>query len=169
MFSIHFDAKSQDLSQLFQVGFLNWIGKGVVQTRIERPPFQAPHVPSILVPPHVSLQPEVSKKDGWKEIVHLKVSQHRGWPNLSLPTPPHVNKIVQADPFHSPVQSSHVIKRLKTEAHLAPDKGKAIATPSSPSNDSDKSMSSRMHFRDDFSHVISNTRPKVSTHPKANS
>jgi hypothetical protein len=157
------------LSQLFQVGFFNWIGQGVVQTRPKRPPFQAPHVPGIPVPPHVSLQPEVPEKDRWQEIVHLTVSQHCGWPNLSLLAPPHVNKIVQAAPFHSPVQSSHAIKRLKTKAHHAPDKGKDTASPSSPSIDFDKSMSSRMHLRDDCSHVISNIRPKDSTHPKANS
>jgi hypothetical protein len=58
---------------------------------------------------------------------------------------------------------------LKIEAHHAADKGKAITTPSSPSNDSDKSVSSRMHLRDDFSHVISEMNPNGSTHPKANS
>jgi hypothetical protein len=58
---------------------------------------------------------------------------------------------------------------LKTEAHPAPDKGKSTAAPSSPSNDYDKSMSSHMHLRDDFSHVINKIRPKGSTQPKANS
>jgi hypothetical protein len=57
---------------------------------------------------------------------------------------------------------------LKTEAHHALDKGKAIYAPSSPSNGSDKSMSSRMHLRDDFSHVINEIRPKGSTQPKEN-
>jgi hypothetical protein len=141
----------------------------VVQPRIERPPFQAPHVHGIPVPPHVSLQPEVPENDGWKEIVHLAVSQHCGWPNLSLHAPPPINQIVQVSPSHSPLQSSHVRKRLKTEAHHAPDKGKVVASPSSPSNDSAKSVSSRMHLRDDFSHVISEIRPKGSTQPKANS
>jgi hypothetical protein len=55
---------------------------------------------------------------------------------------------------------------LKTEAHHAPDKGKATAAPSSPSNGSDKSVSPRMHLRDDFSHVINEIRPKGSTQPK---
>jgi hypothetical protein len=41
-FSIHFDAESQELGQLFQVGFSNWIGKEVVQPSLERPPFQVP-------------------------------------------------------------------------------------------------------------------------------
>jgi hypothetical protein len=169
-FSIHFDADSQELSQLFQAGFFNWIGQGVVQPRPERPPFQAPHVPGIPVPPHVSLQPEVPENDGWQEIVHPTVSQHRGWPNLSLPAPPPpVNQIVQAAPAHSPVQSSHARKRLKTEAHHAPDKGKVVVAPSSPSNDSAKSVSSCMHLRDDCSHVISEIRPKGSTQPKENS
>jgi hypothetical protein len=121
------------------------------------------------VPPHVSLQLEVLENDGWQDIVHPTVSQHCGWPNLSLPTPPPVNQISQASLVHSPVQSSHARKRLKIEAHHAPDKGKAISSPSSPSNDSAKSMSSRMHLRDDFSHGISEIKPKGSTQPKENS
>jgi hypothetical protein len=63
-FWIHFDAEPKELNQIFQVGFLNWIRKGVVQPRPERPPFQLQHVPGILVPPHVSLQLEVLKNDG---------------------------------------------------------------------------------------------------------
>jgi hypothetical protein len=58
---------------------------------------------------------------------------------------------------------------LKTKAHHALDKGKSIVAPSSPSNGSDKSMSSRMHLRDDCSHVISEIRPKGSAQPKENS
>ena len=42
MFSIHSYADSQELGQLFQDGFFNWIGQGVVQTWPERPPLQAP-------------------------------------------------------------------------------------------------------------------------------
>jgi hypothetical protein len=169
-FSIHFDADSQELIQLFQAGFFNWIGQGVVQPRPERPPFQAPHVPGIPVPSHVSLQPEVIENDGWQEIVHLVVSQHRGWPNLSLLAPPlPFNQIIQDVPTHSPIQSSHASKRLKTKSHHAPDKGKVGVTPSSPSNDSVKSVSSHMHLRDDFSHVINAIRPKGSTQPKENS
>jgi hypothetical protein len=64
---------------------------------------------------------------------------------------------------------SHARKRLKTEAHHALDKGKSIVSPSSPSNGSDKSVSSWMHLRDDYSHVISEIRPKVSAQPKENS
>ena len=97
------------------------------------------------------------------------VSQHRGWPNLSLPSRPPINLIVQDAPVHSPVQFSHASKKLKTEAHHALDKGKAIISPSSPSNGSDKSVSSRMHLRDDCSHVISEIRPKASPQPKVNS
>jgi hypothetical protein len=67
------------------------------------------------------------------------------------------------------MQSSHASKRLKTEAHHAPDKGKVVVAPSSPSNDSAKYVSYRMHLRDDFSHVISEIRPKGSTQPKENS
>jgi hypothetical protein len=58
---------------------------------------------------------------------------------------------------------------LKTEAHHALDKGKSIAAPSSPSNGSEKYMSSWMHLRDDCSHVISEIRPKGSAQTKENS
>jgi hypothetical protein len=63
-FLIHFDANPQELNQLFQESVFNWIGQGVVQPRLERPPFQPQHGPGILVSPHVSLQPEVPKNDG---------------------------------------------------------------------------------------------------------
>ena len=62
-FSIHFDADPQELNQLFQARFFNWIGQGVVQPRPERPPFQPQRVPGIPMPPHVSLQPEVLEND----------------------------------------------------------------------------------------------------------
>jgi hypothetical protein len=58
---------------------------------------------------------------------------------------------------------------LKIEAHHALNKGKDIVFPSSPSNGSDKSVYSRMHLRDDCSHVINEIRPKGSTQPKENS
>ena len=54
-FSIHFDADPQYLKNIFQDGFFNWIGQGVVQPRLERPPFQPQHVLGIPVPHHVSL------------------------------------------------------------------------------------------------------------------
>jgi hypothetical protein len=150
MFSIHFDANPQELNQLFQARFFNLIGQGVVQPRLKMPPFQSQHVPGIPVSPHVSLQPEVPENDGWQEIVHPTVSQHHGWPNLSLPAPPPlVNPIAQVTPNHSPIQSSHASKRLKIKAHHAHDKGKDVVSPSSPSSDSAKSVSSRMHLRDD--------------------
>jgi hypothetical protein len=118
---------------------------------------------------NVSLQPKVPENDGWQEIVHPTVSQHRGWPNLTLPAPPTFNPIVQDAPNHSPVQSFYTSKILNTEAHYAFDKGKSIATPSSPSNDSDKSVSSWMHLRDNCSHVISEINPKEFAQPKDNS
>jgi hypothetical protein len=67
------------------------------------------------------------------------------------------------------VQSSHVSKRLKIESHHALDKGKSIVAPSSPSNDFDISVSSRMHLRDYCSHMISGIKPKGSAQPKENS
>jgi len=49
------------------------------------------------------------------------------------------------------------------------DKGNNVSYPSSPSSDSKKSVSSRMHLRGDFFHVISEIKPQGSTQPKANS
>jgi hypothetical protein len=65
MFSIHFDVDSQELGKLFHIRFFNWIGKGIVQPRPERPPFQAMKALGIPIPLHVSLQPEVLENDGW--------------------------------------------------------------------------------------------------------
>jgi hypothetical protein len=151
---------------LFHYGFFNWIGQRIVQPRSKRPPFQAPQAPGIPVPPHVSLQPKVPENDGCQEIIHSTLSQHHGWPNLSLPAPPPINPISQSSPDHSPVKSSHASKRLKIDAHHALDKGKSIIAPSSPSNGSDKSLSSWMHLMDDCSHVINEISPKGSAHPK---
>lgn len=110
------------MNQLFQAGFFNWIGQGIVQPRLERPPFQMQNIPGIPVPPHVSLQPEVPVNDGWQEIANPTVAHHRGWPNLSLPPPPPVNPNVQIAPVHSPIQSSHASKRLKTDVPHVQDK-----------------------------------------------
>jgi hypothetical protein len=120
------------------------------------------------MPPHVSLKLEVHENDGWHEIVHPTVSHHHGWPKFSLPPPPPpVNPNAQISPTHSLVQSSHANKRLKTKVHHVHDKGKADVTPSSPSSDSTKSVSSRMRLRDDCSRVISEIEPQGSTQPKA--
>jgi hypothetical protein len=90
----------KSLASCFRPGFFNWIGQGVVQPRPERPPFQVPQAPGIPVPPHVSLQPEVPENDGWQEIVHPTVSQHRGWPNLSLPAPRLLTPLSKLPPTH---------------------------------------------------------------------
>jgi hypothetical protein len=47
------------------------------------------------------------------------------------------------------------------------DKGKTIASPSSPSDDSSKCVSSRMNLKDECSHVISEIQPQVSNQPRA--
>jgi len=101
----------EELNQLFQVGFFNLIRQRIVQPRPERPSFQPQNIPSIHVPPHVSLQPEVPANNGWKEIVNLIVSRHHGWPNFSLPPPPHVNSNVHISHLDSPIQSSHASKK----------------------------------------------------------
>jgi hypothetical protein len=121
------------------------------------------------VPPHVSLQLEVPANDGWQEIVNSVVSHHHGWPNFSLPPPPLVNPSVQISLVHSPVQSSHASKRIKIDVPRVQDKGKVDVSPSSPSNDSSNSVSSRMHLKDDCSHVISEIQPQGSNQPKVTS
>jgi hypothetical protein len=151
---------------MFQVGFFNWIGKGIVQPQLERPPFQPQNILGIHVPPHVSMQPEVPANDGWQEIVNPIVSHHHGWPNLSLPPPPPVNPNVQIAPVHSPIQSSHSSKRLKAYVPHVQDKGKLVSSPSSPSIDSSKFVSSRMHLKEDCSHVISEIHPQGSNQPR---
>ena len=40
-FSIHFDVDPRELNHLFQVGFFNLVGHGILQPRPEIPPFQA--------------------------------------------------------------------------------------------------------------------------------
>jgi hypothetical protein len=118
----------------------------------------------------VSLQLEVHANDGWQEIVNPNVSHHRGWPNMSLPLPPPVNPNVHIACADSPVQSSHASKRLKTDVpQPVQDKGKTTASPSSPSNDSSKFVSSRMHLKDDCSHVINEIQPQGSNQPRATS
>jgi hypothetical protein len=139
-FSIHFDVDPQELNQLFQAGFFNLVGHGILHPRPDRPPFQPPqNFPSILVPPHVSLQPEVPANDGWQKNFHQSVSHHRGWPTMSFPLPPPINPNVQIVHVVSSVQSSHARKILKIVI-LQPlqDKGKAAASPSSPSTESSK-------------------------------
>jgi hypothetical protein len=116
------------------------------------------------------MQPEVPENDGCQEIVNLEVSHHSGWPNLSLPPPPPpINPNVQISLVHSPVQSSHAIKRIKIDVPHVQDKGKVVYAPSSPSNDSSKLVSSHMHLRDDGSHVISEIKPQGLNQPKATS
>jgi hypothetical protein len=170
-FSIHFDADSQELGQLFQaMDFSIGLGKEWSNLGLKGLPSKFRKPPVFLCPLMSHCNPRFLKMTDGKILSTQTVSQHRGWPNLSLPTPPPVNnQIFQATPAHSPVQSSHASKRLKTEARHALDKGKAIAAPSSPSNGSEKSMSSRMHLRDDCSHVINEIRPKGSAQPKENS
>jgi hypothetical protein len=115
------------------------------------------------------MQPEVSSTDGWQEISNLVVSHHLGWPNSSLPPPPPVNPNVQISLMHSPVQSSHASKMLKTDVPHVQYKIKVVSSPSSPSNDSSKYVSSCMHVKDDFSHVISEIQPQGSNQPRATS
>jgi hypothetical protein len=117
----------------------------------------------------VSLQPEVPANDGWKEIINLVVYHHLGWPNFSLPPPPPLNHNVHISSVDSPIQSSHASKRIKIDVPHVQDKGNLVASLSSPSNDSSKSVSSCMHLKEDFSHVISEIQPQGLNQPRATS
>jgi hypothetical protein len=50
---------------------------------------------------------------------------------------------------------------------LVQDKGKGMASPSSPSIESSKYVSSRLHLKYDFSHVINQIQPQGSNQPRA--
>ena len=67
------------------------------------------------------------------------------------------------------VGMSYSNKRLKTEACYASVKEKVVTTPSAFLDNSDKSVSSHMHWKDDCSHVINKMRLKDSTQRKAGS
>jgi hypothetical protein len=168
IFSIHFDIDPQELNQLFQVGFFNCVGHGIMHPQPKIPHFQPPqNIPDILVPPHVSLQPKIPANDGCQEIINLSVSHHRGWPTMSLPLPPPVNPNVHISCVVSPVQSSHTSKRLKTDIpQLVQDRGKIVASSSSPSNDSSKYVSSHLLLKDGCAHVISEIHPQGSNQPR---
>jgi hypothetical protein len=87
---------------------------------------------------------------------------------MSLPLPPPINPNVQIALVVSPVQSSHSSKILNIDI-LQPmqDKGKAMISPSSPSIESSKSLSSHLHLKYDFSHVINEIQPQGCKQPRA--
>jgi hypothetical protein len=111
------------------------------------------------------MQPEM------QEIVHQSVVHHHGWPTTSFPLPPlppPKNQIAQVDHVFSPMQSSHVIKRLQPDVPKPlEDKGKGVITASKASKDSYESMSSCLHLKDDCSHVINAVQPQGSNHPNS--
>jgi hypothetical protein len=117
------------------------------------------------------MQSKPHANDGWQEIVHQPIAHHHGWPTASLMLPPPPlpkNPNPQFDHVISPVQCSHASKRLKTNVPKhEKDKGKGVATSSKSSKDSFESMSSRLHLKDVFSHIISVVQPQGSIQPKA--
>jgi hypothetical protein len=171
-FSIHFDVDPQELNHLFQYWVFNLVGQGILQPRPERPPFQ-PHQnsSSIRVPPHVSMQPKPPANDVCQEIIHQPVEHHNGWPTVSFPfppPPPPFNTNAQVDCIASPTQSSHASKRLKTtmpEPNIV--KGKKVAKSPNSFENSSESVSSHLHLKDIFSHVIIEIHPQGSNQPKA--
>jgi hypothetical protein len=58
---------------------------------------------------------------------------------------------------------------VKIEAYHASVKEKVATAPSTSLDNSGKSVSSHMHWKDDFSHMINKMRLKYSTQPKAGS
>jgi hypothetical protein len=168
LFSINFDVDPQELNQLFQDQFFNLVFHGILHPQPDRPPFQPQNFPSILIPPHVLLHPEVPAIYGWKEIVHHPISQHFGWTIVSFPLQPPINPNVQIAPVVFPLQSSHASKRLKLDIlQRVQDKGKSTASPSIPSIDSSKSVSSCLYLKYDCSHAINEIQPQGSNQPRA--
>jgi len=167
-FSIHFNVDPQELNWLFQARFFNLVDHGILYPWLDRPSFHPPHnFPGILIPPHVSLQPEVPANDGWKEIVHQPISHHCGWPTVSFPLPPPINSSVQIAPIVLPVQSFHASNRSKIDIpQPVKDKGKATTSPSSPSTKSSNYVSSCLHLKYECSHVISEIKPQGSNQPR---
>jgi len=170
-FSIHFYANMKELNHVFKHGFFNLVGQGILQPKLERPPFQ-PHqnFSSVYVPPHVSMHTKPPINDGWREYFHHPI-HHHGWPTTSLlfpPPPPLLNTNAKINYVVSLVQSSHASKRLKTSI-LEPemDKVKRVANPSKSSKYSFESVTSHMHHKYIFSHVISEIQPQGSNQPKA--
>jgi hypothetical protein len=64
---------------------------------------------------------------------------------------------------------SYSNKRLKIEAYYAFFKEKAATAPSASSDNYGKFVSSHLHWKDDFPHMISKMRLEDSTQPKAGS
>jgi hypothetical protein len=96
-FSIHFDADSQELSNYFKMDFLIGLGKEWSKLGLKGLPSK-PHRSLVSQCSSCSLQPEFLENDRWQDIVHPTISQHRGWPNLSLPAPPPINENFQRYP-----------------------------------------------------------------------
>jgi hypothetical protein len=84
--------------------------------------------------------------------------------SFPLPPPPlPINPNSQVDHAALPVQSSHARKRIKNDVPKPElDKGKGVANPSKSSKYSYESISSHLHLKDDFSHVISVIHPQGS-------
>jgi hypothetical protein len=110
--------------------------------------------------------PEPPANDSWQDIFHHLVAHHHGWPTISLkfpPPPPSFNPNSQVDRVASLVNSSHASKRLKTAIPKPElDKGKGVVNPSKSSKDSFESVSSHLHLKDSWSHVISEIHPQGS-------
>jgi hypothetical protein len=89
-----------------------------------------------------------------------------GYPTISflLPSPPpQINLNSHVDLVFSPLHSSHARKRLKYAIYETKlDKGKEVANPSKYSKDSFELVSSHLHLKYDYSHVISAIHPKGS-------
>jgi hypothetical protein len=167
---IHFDADPQELNQLFQAGFFNWIGQGVVQPRPERPPFQPQHVPGIPVPPHVSLQPEVPENDDGKRLFTQQSPNIVAGPICLYLLLLHWLTQMSKFPLHTHLYSLPTQERdSKPKPTTRMIKEKLLLPPPLPLVIQPNLFHPCMHLRDDFSHVISEIKPKGSTQPKANS
>jgi len=130
IFSIHFNANSEEFNWLVQIGYLNLAGHPTFQP--PHPPF-IPHVQpnglqphssiaNILEKPHVQAQPPVN--DGWNNAPVNPPYGIGHWPTMSLPLPP--------PPFLLSVQSIYFVASHVHSPQL-PKKYKSLAIEPGPS------------------------------------
>jgi hypothetical protein len=144
---------------MFQAGLFNWIGHGIV-TLDHKDPLSS-LLRTYLAFSFLHMCPCSQKSpqmmDGKRLSNHLSLS----WLAHYVIA---VSTTCQSQCPYFPCcfasSISHASKRLKTDIpQLVQDKGKTTASPSSPSYDSSKSVSSCMHLKDHCSHVINEIQP----------
>jgi hypothetical protein len=144
IFSIHFDANSEEFNQLVQIGYLNLVGHPFVH------PPQA-HVASLLQP-HLSIvdfldSPHMQPiDDSWENIPANPSSDIVHWPNVSLPPPPihHMPLVASVASHAHSVQVSRNYKAFPIEPQLDRGKQTAISLSSYSSETSSYTVKTRL-------------------------